>query len=166
MLWNFARWLQARAHASIMPSAFRACAHAIPCRSIPLLLSSHSSPPATCPQAAQRGQKARPSWFVNIGDEMLGLGPDAGKEPAGGSSAPPKPEPTAAGGPGAKTTGGPGMAKAAEESAPAPTMSAAPAGEPAGAGDAEPGAVPLGVSEEDLFGDDWDDEEDEGKPGG
>ena len=99
---------------------------------------------------------------------MLGLGPDAGKEPAGGSPAPPKPEPTAAGGPGAKTTGGPGVAKAAEESAPAPapTAPAAPAGESAGAGGAEPGAVPLGVSEEDLFGDDWDDEEDEAKPEG
>ena len=38
-------------------------------------------------QAVRRGQKARPLWFSAHGDEMLGVGPQPGVEPAEPSAA-------------------------------------------------------------------------------
>ena len=86
-------------------------------------------------QAVQRGLKARPNWFANIGGEMLGVGPEAGIEPTNaapeekaaaaavapdrGVALPPPPSgalippPPPPGGPpgGAPVSGGPGLGR-------------------------------------------------------
>jgi hypothetical protein len=81
--------------------------------------------------AVQRGLQARPTWFVNHGSEMLGVGTEAGIEPAAEqaprTTAAPSPLPMASTA-GGVAMGGPGLAAAATASASAPESTAAGSG--------------------------------------
>ena len=111
-------------------------------------------------QAVQRGIKARPSWFANIGAEMLGVGAGAGIEPAATAAA--TAPPPAAGPPaaalGGVATGGPGAARPATGG---PGLGGVATGGPGAVAAGGPGlarAAPAAMSklDEELFGADDD----------
>ena len=106
-------------------------------------------------QAVKRSTAARPGWFVGHGDDMLGVGPEAGVEPPKGAPAP-KPAPVAA-----PATGGAEEGSAEEGAAGDPAegnaAGAVESSEPGGAEAADADGAAGGGNEsslaDELFGD-------------